>query len=108
MERFEQSANAMRGNAQASVVQPADPRLKQINNSIDIYAAGIRAHARDLNLKADAIVGGVRTGNQANGPEASPTPVPNGALEQIEMALVSLGQAVSELADAERRFGGLA
>lgn len=86
--------------------QPADPRLHAINNAICNYADNIRAHVQGLNLKADAIVGEIRTGEAL--PAQAPTPVPIGALEQIEMALASLSGAIDDLGAAERRFGGLA
>lgn len=101
----EQVRYAQAGTAMG--VAPADPRLHAINNTICGYADDIRAHTQALNLKADAIVGHVRTGETGKGPE-TPTPVPNGALEQIEMALASLHSAIEDLAAAERRFGGLA
>lgn len=95
-------------NRSINAVQPADPRLHAINNTICTYADSIRDRVRDLNLKADAIVGHVRTGAATDPAAQPPAPVPNGALEQIEMALASLGGAIDDLAAAERRFGGLA
>jgi len=86
---------------------PAAPRLHQINNTIIDHAERIRARAQNLSLKADAIIGCVRS-DGASTTAQPPTPAPNGALEQIEMALDSLGRALGELAAAERRFGGLA
>lgn len=85
-------------------VVPQDPRLHAIDSAIRTTTERLRAHVQGLDMKADAIVGTVPQ-DDAKGAEAAPV---NGALDQIEMSLRALKDAVTELGYVERRFDGLA
>lgn len=91
-------------SAQAENV-PEALRLHAVNNAICMATERAHSLAESLNRKADAIVGSFNAGADAS---TAPTPVPNGALDQIDMALRALSSALDRIVDAERRFEGLA
>lgn len=92
--------------AEMAMQAKSDPRLHVINNRILDAAQNVRGYTQGFNAKADSIVGTVPT--PADNASKGPAPVPNGALDQIDMALMSLENALRDLGEAERRFVGLA
>lgn len=90
--------------AATALGKPQDPRVAVINSAICNATDRVRSIAQALNLKADAIIGT----RLQEGQTANPSPVPNGALDLIDVALRALDMALDDLAQIERRLIGVA